>query len=166
MSLAKLGAAVAGTTATAVAGGFGIKCAIDQQQPTTLVGEEGYSGTDNSKYGQKRASLLMSTTAERNKPFWEQRVKKLVEGSSFSLVAESYFKTNFETKLNDYKTNKMDETKLKAAVDELKSNCKSKYDETATALKTADKSKWEEFWRFCSVSGEVPSDLDNDLTSP
>lgn len=70
-----------------------------------------------------------------------------------------FFKSNLETKLNAYKTESTDKlSKLNEAVAELKSQCKSKYDDTAGA-KEADKTKWEEFWKFCSIFGTVTENL-------
>ncbi|GCE63654.1 hypothetical protein MHSWG343_06540 [Candidatus Mycoplasma haematohominis] len=126
--------------------------------PTTLKGQSGYSSdSDKSKYGYKHADKLISTAADRNKVFWEERVKKLVSNST-SIETEGFFKDGFKTEFEGYKSSTNDSSKLNTAVEKLKEGCKQQYGKTSDPTAT-DKAKWEEFWRFCSVDGSVPSNL-------
>ncbi|WP_216083560.1 hypothetical protein [Candidatus Mycoplasma haematohominis] len=127
--------------------------------PTTLKGQSGYSETtNNTKYGYKHADQLISTVADRNRGFWEERVKKLVSGDSVTFVSGGFFENNFKTAFDAYKAETKDvdkPSKLTSAVEKLKEGCKAKYGHT-DAINSSDQEKWTEFWKFCSVEGKLP----------
>ncbi|WP_216083578.1 hypothetical protein [Candidatus Mycoplasma haematohominis] len=126
--------------------------------PTTLKGQSGYSSdNDKSKYGYKHADELISTVADRNKVFWEKRVEKLAKETSLNFDANSFFKDNFKSAFETYKSESNTSNKpseLKAAVEKLKTDCKAKYSYTTEPV-VGDQTKWTEFWKFCSVKGEL-----------
>ncbi|WP_216083349.1 hypothetical protein [Candidatus Mycoplasma haematohominis] len=126
--------------------------------PTTLKGEDDYSGANNNKYGFKHADKLISVEADRNKPFWEKRVEELSNESGLTIAEDGFFKTDFKSKLEAYKSAKTEVNKLNEAVKALKDDCKAKYSDETNSEEN-DKSKWAEVWKFCSVDRKIPDNL-------
>ncbi|WP_216083711.1 hypothetical protein, partial [Candidatus Mycoplasma haematohominis] len=136
--------------------------------PSSLKNNGEYSGTgDKSKYGYKNADKLMSTLAERNNFFWEERVLDLAKQEPMNFLSGGFFETDLKSKITAYKTEKKKDNpnaqtvreKLDEAVKDLKEKCKSKYDDVSTSMTSGDDAKWREFWELCSVSKQVPSNL-------
>ncbi|GCE63526.1 hypothetical protein [Candidatus Mycoplasma haematohominis] len=159
-----------GIAVVAVGGGLGAKFAVDARTPSSLKNNGEYSGTgDKSKYGYKNADKLMSTLAVRNNFFWEERVLDLAKQEPINLSTGGFFGTSFNEKITAYKTEKGNSTsnettikeKLDEAVKDLKEKCKSKYDDVSTSMTSGDDAKWREFWELCSVSKQVPSNLED-----